>query len=217
MDLQRWAISKEKIPIAINTTFLYIAIGSLISLLPAFYPSEAESKGATASQYGLVFGVDPLTLFIFGPIFGKYGSSIGFRVCFVSGALLQGISVLLFAFLLYCETAESFIGLSYVLRVVQGVGTSMGWSSGLATLEVIFPNKQAGIMSWTQTCFGLGYMLGPALGAYLYRQGGFSLPFLFIGSIDIVISLLLLLSIPNNSSIDSAYSDNDDEKKLFKT
>ena len=181
MDLQRWLISKEKIPIAINVSFLYIAIGSLISLIPTFYPSYAESKGATASQYGLVYGIQPLTLFVFGPIFGRYGSTIGFRFCFVSGALLEGISGLLSAFLPYCEDAELFIALSYILRIVQGIGTSMCLSSALATLTIIFPYMQAGIMAWTQTCFGLGYMLGPALGAYLYSEGGFSFPFFVPG------------------------------------
>ena len=177
MDLQRWAMLKEKIPIALNVSILYIAIGSLISLMPAFYPSYAESKGATASQYGFVYGIEPLTLFVFGPIFGRYGSNIGCKQGFVSGAVLQGISGLLFAFLPYCEDSETFIALSYFLRIVQGVGTSMCWTSALATLSVIFPYNQAAIMAWTQTNFGLGYMLGPALGAYLYREGGFSLPF----------------------------------------
>ena len=75
-------IAKEKIPIAINVSFLDIGIGSLISLIPTFYPSYAESKGATASQYGLVYGIAPLTVFVFGPIFGRYGSNIGFKFCF---------------------------------------------------------------------------------------------------------------------------------------
>ena len=141
MDVKKWTMSREKIPLAINISFLYIAIGSLMSLQPAFYPSEAESKGATASQYGLVFGITPLTLFICGPIFGRYGSKIGAKFCFISGAVLEGVSAVLFAFLMYCENTGTFIGLSYVLRIIQGVGTSMCWSSSLGILQQIFPNK----------------------------------------------------------------------------
>ena len=203
---------KEKIAIAGNIAFLYLAIGSLISLLPPFYPSEAESKGLTASQYGLVFGTAPLTMLIFGPIFGRYGSKIGAKLCFVSGALLQGFSGVFFAFLPYCENAYAFIGLSYILRIAEGLGTSMCWSSSLVVLQSIFPNKDAVIMSCTQTFFGLGYMLGPMLGAYLYQVGGFSLPFLVVGLCDIVLSLFLVISIPNHSSINatsSEYTDNE--------
>ena len=36
-----------------------------------FYPAEAESKGATASQYGLVFGVFELTVFLVSPVVGR--------------------------------------------------------------------------------------------------------------------------------------------------
>ena len=36
-----------------------------------FYPKEAEKKGATASEYGLVFGVFELVVFIVSPIIGK--------------------------------------------------------------------------------------------------------------------------------------------------
>ena len=53
----------------------------------------------------------------------------------------------------------------------------MAWSSALGILMKIFPDKVAKVMSWTQTCFGLGYMLGPGVGAALYEQGGFMLPF----------------------------------------
>ena len=53
----------------------------------------------------------------------------------------------------------------------------MAWSSALGILMKIFPNKVAKVMSWTQTCFGLGYMLGPGVGAALYECGGFMYPF----------------------------------------
>ena len=52
-------------------------------------------------------------------------------------------------------------------------------------------------MSWTQTCFGLGYMLGPGVGAWFYEMGGFMLPFLVVGSLSTLLSLLLIVTIPN--------------------
>ena len=38
----------------------------LIYLQPTFYPSEAEEIGATPAQYGFVFGIANLSLFLFG-------------------------------------------------------------------------------------------------------------------------------------------------------
>jgi len=44
---------------------VYIALGLLLSLQPPFYPSEAEKMGATPAQYGFVFGIANLSLFLF--------------------------------------------------------------------------------------------------------------------------------------------------------
>ena len=41
---------------------------------------------------------------------------------------------------------------------------------------------------------------GPAVGAALYDAGGFMLPFLVVGAISTVLSLTLLVTIPNMGS-----------------
>ena len=106
----------------VNISAVYLTLGLLISLQPPFFPSEAEKKGATPSQYGFMFGITNLTIFIISPIFGKYGSRIGPKLCFNIGAVLQGVSGFLCAFLTYCTTTESFIGLAYTLRALEGLG-----------------------------------------------------------------------------------------------
>ena len=112
---------------------------------------------------------------------------------------MQGVSGFLFAFLPYCTTTGAFIGLSYLLRFIEGFGTAMAWSSTLGILIQIFPGRDAQIMSWTQTCFGLGYMLGPGVGAALYELGGFKLPFLLVGGVSTILSILLAFSIPDTN------------------
>ena len=59
----------------------YIGWGLLLSLQPPFYPSEAEKKGATPSQYGFVFGIANLAAFIFAPIFGQCCQNIFSKNC----------------------------------------------------------------------------------------------------------------------------------------
>ena len=45
---------------------LQFSVGLCASLQATFYPIEAGQKGATASQFGAVFGIIHLSLFIFG-------------------------------------------------------------------------------------------------------------------------------------------------------
>ena len=119
-------------------------MGLLISLQPPFYPSEAELKGAKPSEYGFVFGIANLSLFVFSPIFGKYGSRIGPKICFDCGSVMQGVSGFMFAFLLYCDGVAIFIGFSYLLRFIEGLGTAMSLSSALGIPMQAFPNKVLG-------------------------------------------------------------------------
>ena len=69
----------------------------------------------------------------------------------------------------------------------------------------------ARVVSWTQGCFALGNMLGPAVGAALYSIGGFMLPFFIIGGLNTAFSIALIASIPNLKSIDMNGNSNNNE------
>ena len=45
---------------------LQMSVGLCASLQATFYPIEAELKGASPAEYGAVFGIIHLSLFIFG-------------------------------------------------------------------------------------------------------------------------------------------------------
>ena len=78
-----------------------------------------------------------------------------------------------------------------------GIADVAAWGAIISILLKLFPDKVSSILSWTEMFFGLGYMLGPALGAFLYEAGGFTLPFVLVGSIGIVVATGLLFVIPN--------------------
>jgi hypothetical protein len=42
------------------------------SCIAPFYPNEAQLKGLSSTDIGIVFGVFELTMFILSPILGKY-------------------------------------------------------------------------------------------------------------------------------------------------
>ena len=67
----------------------YTVWGLIISLLPSFYPREAELRGATSGQYGFVFGAANLAAFITAPLFGRFGGKIGAKLVYNMGAYLQ--------------------------------------------------------------------------------------------------------------------------------
>ena len=82
-----------------------------MSLQPTFYPTEAESHGATPSQYGFVFGCSSLAAFAFGPVFGTYGVRIGPKLLYNLGGLTQGIVGVLFGSLDYVQNTAGLFSL----------------------------------------------------------------------------------------------------------
>ena len=51
-----------------------------VSMQAPFYPGEAEKKGCAPSEYGLVFGIFELTVFIVSPIIGANLNRMGMKV-----------------------------------------------------------------------------------------------------------------------------------------
>lgn len=69
-------------------------------------------------------------------------------------------------------------------------------------------------MAWTELVYGLGYMIGPAIGSALYILGGFQLPFWVVGGIGVVISVALFFVVPKVLPGDS---NNSNDNKLTLT
>ena len=85
------------------------SIGLCASLQATFYPLEASKKGASPAQFGAVFGIIHLSLFVFGPLVGKYLPVWGVRVIFFAGFLIDGGSFLLFGLLQWVDHKMTFL------------------------------------------------------------------------------------------------------------
>ncbi len=77
-----------------------------------------------------------------------------------TGAFVQGAVAFAFGFLIYAEKTNVFIGLSYALRFVEGIAEAMAWGAIISILMKVYPNQVTTVMSFTEMCFGAGYMLG---------------------------------------------------------
>jgi len=199
--------------LAISIVCAYVVWGALISLQPPFYPTEAEKKGATPAQYGFVFGIANLAAFISAPFFGVYGTKIGAKILYNFGALLQALAGIAFAFLEYVDNTAAFLGLSYLLRFLDGVADAASWNSVVSILMVMYPSKVSTVMSWTEMLFGFGYMIGPALGSALYSIGGFPLPFLSVGTFGLLVAIALYFVVPDVQA--NANDSPDDNRKVL--
>jgi len=181
-----------------------IAIGSVhfsgaicISLQAPFYPQEAESKGATATEYGLVFGSFEFIAFISSPILGKYMHYLGVKTTLNLGMILAALSAICFGLLDMISTHGTFISLSFLLRMTESLGSTAALVSAFSITAAVFPQNIATTFATLEVFYGLGYIVGPTLGGLLFSIGGYSLPFFVMGSAMLVADFFVFLVLPS--------------------
>ncbi|XP_049887797.1 MFS-type transporter SLC18B1-like isoform X2 [Pectinophora gossypiella] len=169
-----------------------------VALQAPFYPQEAENKGCTATEYGLVFGVFELVVFLISPVYGSHLNRIGPKLLFNAGILTTGTCAILFGLLDKVEGHIPFITLSFVIRIVEALGNAAFLTASFAIIAKEFPNNVATMFASLETFFGLGLIVGPTLGGALYSIGGYTLPFAVLGSALFCAAIMSCLALPRN-------------------
>lgn len=137
-----------------------LGFGIIIPLLP-FY---AESYGASGFTVGLLSTVFSLMQFIVAPLFGRWSDRIGRRPVILFGLLASCAAYVALAM------ADS-LALIFAARIVGGIAggnipTAQAYIADITTDE----NRARG-MGLVGAAFGLGFIVGPALGGILTRFG----------------------------------------------
>lgn len=176
-------------------------------------------KGLSTSQIGIIFGVFELVMFIVSPILGKKMAVIGSKRMFTTGLLItgsfsrntivkygdfSGITAILFGFLNFLPSGPLFFWASLGIRCAEAFGDACFVTSSFAISAKCFPGRIATIVGIMETFAGLGYTAGPVIGALLYDYGGFQLPFLVLGTLLIlatIVSVFLVEAAEGNLSM----------------
>jgi DHA1 family tetracycline resistance protein-like MFS transporter len=137
-----------------------LGFGIIIPLLP-FY---AESFGASPFTIGLLGTVFSLMQFLVAPVCGRWSDKHGRRPIILGGLLASCLAYVALAL------ADS-LALIFIARIVGGIAggnipTAQAYIADITTGE----NRAKG-MGLVGAAFGLGFIVGPALGGILTRFG----------------------------------------------
>lgn len=181
--------------------------GLAVSILVPFYTKEAEDKGVTVSQAGLVFGSVNFIQILFIPVFGKYLNKLRAHRLFLGGVFVCGAANIVFGFLQWVDDTQTFLALSFIIRIISAIGEAAFLTSlyPLAT-KTTSERFRATILSVMETSFGIGMTTGPAVGGILYDYKGFYFPFVIVGGILVCCSFVSAFIIDKrNSNIDNEH------------
>jgi MFS family permease len=151
--------------------FLTPFLGSAVNLA---LPSIGKDLNANAIQLGWVISSFILSSAVFLLPFGKFADIVGRKKIFSLGMLLYAIST---AFIFFTHSITSLI----ILRVFQGISSSMIYGTSLAIITSVFePGERGRAMGINITSTYLGLSCGPVIGGLLTHYFGWRSIFLFM-------------------------------------
>jgi DHA1 family tetracycline resistance protein-like MFS transporter len=138
-----------------------LAIGIIIPVLPHLVEQFVGGDTAVAAHWVGIFGtVWALMQFIFSPIMGALSDRFGRRsVLLISSFGLAADYVVM--------AVAPTVGWLLLGRVLSGITASSFSTAGAYIADVTPPEKRAGAFGLIGAAFGVGFVLGPALGGLL--------------------------------------------------
>ena len=147
-----------------------LALGMIVPVLPKLIVAfEGGNVGKAASITGIFGFVWALMQFVFSPVLGAVSDRSGRRPVVLASNLGLGLDYLLMA------VAPS-LGWLFVGRVVSGITSATFATASAYIADVTPPEKRAAQFGKLGAAFGLGFIIGPALGGLLGNYG-LRLPF----------------------------------------
>jgi DHA1 family tetracycline resistance protein-like MFS transporter len=164
--------------IFITVTLDMLALGLIMPVLPKlvlnFLGGDAPNAAKVFGIFGTVFA---LMQFLFSPMLGVLSDQIGRRPVILLSNLGLGLDYVVMAL-------APTIGWLFVGRVISGI-TAASITTGTAYVaDVVPPEKRAGAFGMIGAAFGVGFVLGPALGGLLGNSDP-RLPFWVAGGLSV--------------------------------
>ncbi len=143
------------------TVFLYlVGFGVIIPIVPML----SRDFGATPLQVGLLLSCYSLMQFLFSPFWGKLSDRMGRRPILLVCLFGEGLAYILFGL------ANNLV-LLFVARLIAGFfGASLSTASAYIS-DVTSPQERSKGLGLIGAAFGLGFIVGPAMGGGLAAWG----------------------------------------------
>jgi DHA1 family tetracycline resistance protein-like MFS transporter len=165
-------MKKPSLLIIFFTVFIdLIGFGIVMPLLPLY----SDKFGAPGWMNGAIVASFSLTQFLFAPAWGKLSDRIGRRPVLLVSNLGSAVAYAMFGFASRFEGSTA-LWLLLASRVFAGIcGANLSVASAYIA-DVSPPEKRSRSMGLIGMAFGLGFILGPALGSFSADKFGLEGP-----------------------------------------
>ena len=171
-----------------------VGFGIVIPVLPLY--AEGSRIGATNTQLMWIVGIYSLLQLVCSPLFGKWSDRIGRKPVLVVSILGTAVGFVVLG-------AANTVWMLVLGRIIDGasggnISTAMACIADVTTKE-----NRSRNMGLVGAAFGLGFMIGPAIGGVLSKHFGLAVPFYFAAGLALLNALLVWLRLPETLTAES--------------
>ncbi len=184
---QRAAISFVLVTVLLDMLAMSIIIPVLPRLVLQFSLNDTAAAAGVLGVFGTAFN---LMQFLFSPLIGALSDRLGRRPVILMSNFGLGLDYVLMAL-------APGIALLFVGRLISGITAASHSTAGAYIADVSPPERRAAGFGLISVAFGVGFVLGPALGGLL---GGFDprLPFWVAAGLSLVNGVYGLFVLPES-------------------
>jgi DHA1 family tetracycline resistance protein-like MFS transporter len=148
---------RAKIGIVFLIVFIdLVGFGIVIPILPLY----AEEYGPSPVVFGLLMASFSVMQFVFAPLLGRLSDRIGRRPVLLVSLVGSAVGYVLFGI-------AGSIGVLFASRIIDGISGGNISTAQAVIADITAPEDRAKGMGLIGAAFGLGFILGPAIGALL--------------------------------------------------
>jgi len=168
-----------------------LGIGLIVPILPKLVEQlHGGSLSGAAGVYGLLAALYALMQFLFAPVLGSLSDRFGRRPVILLALLGAGLDYFLLA-------AAPTLAWLVVGRIISGITGANIAAATAYIADVSPPEKRAANFALIGAAFGLGFVIGPALGEIL-GETNVRLPFIVAGVLTLLNTLYGFFVLPES-------------------
>ena len=194
--MARLGLRNNKMLVFLCINLTNLCCHSVYSVLAAFFPQQAKAKGMSDDAVGIVFASFAAVIFLCSPMAGGWMTHYGKVWVYITGICLVSLSTIFFAGATMMPDGMPFASWCLSMRLLQGVGSAMEETAAYAIIADLDSENVSFYLGITEISTGLGYMVGPPLGGWLFSIGGFTMPFLVLGLLLLPAAALIYTRVP---------------------
>lgn len=153
-------VNRQLLAIFLTILVNLIGFGIIIPLLP-FY---AQSMGATPLAIGAIFMAYSVSQMVASPVLGAWSDRWGRRPVLLLSILGTAVSFVVLAL-------ARNVAMLFVARIIDGLSGGNIPTARAYISDITEPRDRARSLAWLGAAFGIGFIVGPAMGGALSTFG----------------------------------------------